>query len=80
VIWSIDYNITTALDGTYGRSGMPLLDPDTGDIYWPLASGASGSGHGGLLKRSAKGAWTIVLRNLTNVRGPLGIVRVEGGE
>jgi len=81
VVWVVDFSISNLLSNEYGRSGMPLLDPDSdGDIYWPLASGSSGAGKGGLLKRSAAGAWSVVLSNLPNVRGPLGIVRVEGGE
>lgn len=74
VVWTTDYNISGALSDSYGRSGMPLLD-DNGDIYWPLASGSAGAATGGVLKRTAAGVWSVVLSGLTNVRGPLGIIR-----
>jgi hypothetical protein len=79
VLWTTEYNITDALGNGYGRSGMPFLDTDgDGEIYWPLASGSAG-GSGGLLKRTPAGVWSVVLSGLTNIRGPLGIARVDGG-
>lgn len=73
-LWAIDYDVKANVGATYTKSGMPVLD-DNGDIYWPLASGSSGSGSGGLMKRTRAGAWSVVLSGLTNIRGPLGILR-----
>lgn len=73
VTWSTAYDVSAGLSNAYSRSGMPLLD-DNGDAYWPIASG---TGIGGLLKRSAAGAWGVLLSGLTTLRGPLGIIRPQ---
>lgn len=74
-VWTQVYDVTTATNNSHAKSGMPYLD-DNGDIYWPIASGGSGFGQGGLLKRTNAGAWSVLLSALTTVRGPLGIIRI----
>lgn len=73
--WSTAYNISDALSDAYGRSGMPIRD-DNGDLYWPLASGAA-QAPGGLVRRTALGVWSVVLRDVPSIRGPIGIVRAR---
>lgn len=74
-VWTLAYDLSGALNNTYGRSGLPYLDDD-GAIYWPIASGGGGLGGGGLVRRTNAGAWSVVLSGLSTVRGPLGIIRI----
>ena len=74
VTWTQQYDIRSNLGASYMKSGMPVLDRDTGSIFWPvMAAGAADA----ILKRTSGGTWSIVHATaLTkDLRGPIGIIK-----
>lgn len=72
--WSTSYDISAnvASGDSYQVSGQPILDPDSGSIYWPLGHTA---GSGGVLKLTSGGVWSQIVVGLSNMRGPLMFTR-----
>lgn len=68
--WALEYDVHTNVGASYNQAGMPVRDPNTGDIYWPVES-ASASGK--ILKRTNAGVWSIV--DTAALRGPIGVIK-----
>jgi hypothetical protein len=69
--WAEEFDIDAEVSSSHAKAGMPILDPDTGDIYWPIKSTGAGDV---ILKRTAAGVWSSVDSSV-DLRGPLGVIR-----